>query len=176
MRFCAEGRHLALWSSRAGRAPESRWPGRGGGRAPPEGPADAQIEALTARAAGKPRSKPGSQLRRKQVFPVLTLPIAPAARDSPHRSLISSGSFMPEMVESFAVAWHQLARSIRARQHALHRGESINAMWLWSWPRASVAMGYRFYSKFIAAKVRPPRHPRHPRRASRRWARFCSHQ
>jgi carbon starvation protein len=36
---------------------------------------------------------------------------------------------------------------------ALHRGESINAIWLVMAALASYALGYRFYSKFIAAKV-----------------------
>src|SRR5271168_3680487 len=36
---------------------------------------------------------------------------------------------------------------------ALHRGEQINAMWLVVAAVCSYALGYRFYSKFIAAKV-----------------------
>src|SRR6202795_4056067 len=36
---------------------------------------------------------------------------------------------------------------------ALHRGEQINAMWLGVAPACSYALGYRFYSKFIAAKL-----------------------
>jgi carbon starvation protein len=36
---------------------------------------------------------------------------------------------------------------------ALHRGEQINAMWLVVAALASYAIGYRFYSSFIAAKV-----------------------
>jgi carbon starvation protein len=36
---------------------------------------------------------------------------------------------------------------------ALHRGESINAMWLVVAALCSYALGYRFYSKFLAAKV-----------------------
>ncbi len=36
---------------------------------------------------------------------------------------------------------------------ALHRGEQINAMWLVVAAVASYALGYRFYSKFVAAKV-----------------------
>src|SRR5690348_15632190 len=36
---------------------------------------------------------------------------------------------------------------------ALHRGEPINAMWLVVAAFCSYALGYRFYSKFIAAKV-----------------------
>ncbi|HTC93874.1 MAG TPA: carbon starvation CstA family protein [Terriglobales bacterium] len=36
---------------------------------------------------------------------------------------------------------------------AIHRGEQINAMWLVLAAVCSYAVGYRFYSKFIAAKV-----------------------
>ncbi len=36
---------------------------------------------------------------------------------------------------------------------ALHRGEQINAMWLVVAAVSSYAIGYRFYSRFIAAKV-----------------------
>jgi carbon starvation protein len=36
---------------------------------------------------------------------------------------------------------------------ALHRGESINAMWLVVAALCSYALGYRFYSKFLAARV-----------------------
>src|SRR5437588_6277974 len=36
---------------------------------------------------------------------------------------------------------------------ALHRGEAISAMWLVLAALCSYALGYRFYSKFIAAKV-----------------------
>src|SRR5258707_328909 len=36
---------------------------------------------------------------------------------------------------------------------ALHRGEQINALWLVTAALCTYALGYRFYSKFIAAKV-----------------------
>src|SRR5205085_4076464 len=36
---------------------------------------------------------------------------------------------------------------------ALRRGEAINAMWLVAAALCSYALGYRFYSKFLAAKV-----------------------
>ncbi len=36
---------------------------------------------------------------------------------------------------------------------ALHRGEQINAMWLVVAAFCTYAIGYRFYSKFIAARV-----------------------
>src|SRR5579864_1243586 len=36
---------------------------------------------------------------------------------------------------------------------ALHRGEQVNALWLLTAAVCAYALGYRFYSKFIAAKV-----------------------
>ena len=36
---------------------------------------------------------------------------------------------------------------------ALHRGEEINAMWLVVAAICAYALGYRFYSKFVSAKV-----------------------
>ena len=36
---------------------------------------------------------------------------------------------------------------------ALHRGEQVSALWLVTAAICSYAVGYRFYSKFIAAKV-----------------------
>src|SRR6202163_1219930 len=36
---------------------------------------------------------------------------------------------------------------------AFHRSEPINAMWLVVAALCSYALGYRFYSKFVAAKV-----------------------
>src|SRR5215470_14199933 len=36
---------------------------------------------------------------------------------------------------------------------AWHRGESINAMWLVVAALCTYAVGYRFYSKFLATKV-----------------------
>ncbi|HXZ26593.1 MAG TPA: carbon starvation CstA family protein, partial [Terriglobales bacterium] len=36
---------------------------------------------------------------------------------------------------------------------ALHRGETISAMWLVLAALCTYALGYRFYSKFVAAKV-----------------------
>jgi carbon starvation protein len=45
---------------------------------------------------------------------------------------------------------------------ALHRGEQINALWLITAAVCTYALGYRFYSKFIAAKVLAL----HPQRAT----------
>lgn len=36
---------------------------------------------------------------------------------------------------------------------AIHRGEPINALWLVTAATCCYALGYRFYSKFIAAKI-----------------------
>jgi carbon starvation protein len=46
-----------------------------------------------------------------------------------------------------------LAGALALATIALHRGEHINAMWLVVAAVATYAVGYRFYSKFIAAKV-----------------------
>jgi carbon starvation protein len=46
-----------------------------------------------------------------------------------------------------------LAGALALATIALHRGEEINAMWLVVAAVCTYALGYRFYSKFIAAKV-----------------------
>src|SRR5215470_1526168 len=46
-----------------------------------------------------------------------------------------------------------LLGALALRTIALHRGEQINALWLVAAAVCSYAIGYRFYSKFIAAKV-----------------------
>ena len=53
------------------------------------------------------------------------------------------------------VVWGTIAVSgtLAVATIALHRGEEINAMWLVVAAVCSYALGYRFYSKFIAAKV-----------------------
>ena len=53
------------------------------------------------------------------------------------------------------VVWVTVALSgtLAVATIALHRGEEINAMWLVVAAVCSYALGYRFYSKFIAAKV-----------------------
>jgi carbon starvation protein len=53
------------------------------------------------------------------------------------------------------VVWATVATSgaMAIATIALHRGEEINAMWLVVAAVCSYALGYRFYSKFIAAKV-----------------------
>ena len=53
------------------------------------------------------------------------------------------------------VVWAAVALSgtLAVSTIALHRGEEINAMWLVVAAVCSYALGYRFYSKFIAAKV-----------------------
>ena len=60
---------------------------------------------------------------------------------------------------------------------AVHRGEPINALWLVVAATCCYALGYRFYSKFIAAKILAIDSPsRHSRRASRKRPRFPRHQ
>src|SRR6201981_1701324 len=46
-----------------------------------------------------------------------------------------------------------IAGTLSVATIALHRGEEINAMWLVVAAVCSYALGYRFYSRFIAAKV-----------------------
>jgi len=46
-----------------------------------------------------------------------------------------------------------LAGALAVATIALHRGEQINAMWLVVAAGCTFALGYRFYSKFISAKV-----------------------
>src|ERR1700720_3261711 len=46
-----------------------------------------------------------------------------------------------------------LLGSVALATIALHRGEQINAMWLVVVAVCSYALGYRFYSSFIAARV-----------------------
>ena len=46
-----------------------------------------------------------------------------------------------------------VAGALSVETIALHRGEEINAMWLVVAAVCSYAIGYRFYSKFIAARV-----------------------
>jgi carbon starvation protein len=54
-----------------------------------------------------------------------------------------------------AVVWLAVAMAgaLAVATIALHRGEEINAMWLVVAAVCSYALGYRFYSKFIAARV-----------------------
>jgi carbon starvation protein len=54
-----------------------------------------------------------------------------------------------------AVVWLvvAMAGALAVATIALHRGEEINAMWLVVAAVCSYALGYRFYSKFIAARV-----------------------
>src|SRR5882762_10031424 len=54
-----------------------------------------------------------------------------------------------------AVVWLAVASvgTLSVATMGLHRGEQINAMWLVVAAVCSYALGYRFYSKFIAAKL-----------------------
>src|SRR4029077_4403034 len=55
-----------------------------------------------------------------------------------------------------------LLGSVALATIALHRGEQINAMWLVVAAVCSYALGYRFYSSFMGARVLaldPPRAP-----------------
>jgi carbon starvation protein len=53
------------------------------------------------------------------------------------------------------LAWLSVAAlgTLAVATIALHRGEQISAMWLVLAAACTYALGYRFYSKFISAKV-----------------------
>src|SRR6185312_129106 len=69
------------------------------------------------------------------------------------QSIISSGTFMPKWSKALLWLGVSLLGALALGTIALHRGENINAMWLVVAAVCSYAIGYRFYSKFIAAKV-----------------------
>ena len=60
---------------------------------------------------------------------------------------------------------------------ALHRGEHINSLWLVLAAACTYLIGYRFYAKFIAARVMAlERSARHSRRTPAQRPRFRAHQ
>ena len=66
------------------------------------------------------------------------------------------GTFSQQMPRFLRIAaWLMVALlgALALATIALHRGEEINAMWLVLAAACSYALGYRFYSKFIATKV-----------------------
>src|SRR5881394_3004227 len=64
-----------------------------------------------------------------------------------------SGSSMSKPIRLLVWSTVTLVGAAAFTVLALHRGESINALWLVVAALCSYALGYRFYSKFIAAKV-----------------------
>ena len=60
---------------------------------------------------------------------------------------------MPKMLRLLVWTGIAILGALALATIALHRGEQINAMWLVVAAFCSYALGYRFYSKFIAAKV-----------------------
>jgi len=60
---------------------------------------------------------------------------------------------MKEITKVLLWAAVAIAGALALATIALHRGEAINAMWLVVAALCTYALGYRFYSKFIAAKV-----------------------
>jgi carbon starvation protein len=60
---------------------------------------------------------------------------------------------MNKPLSIFAWAIVALLGSLATAVIALHRGEPINALWLVAAAGCCYALGYRFYSRFIAAKV-----------------------
>jgi carbon starvation protein len=63
--------------------------------------------------------------------------------------------FSPATTVVRAASWIAIAAlgAASVATIALRRGESINALWLVAAALCSYALGYRFYSKFVAAKV-----------------------
>ncbi|MGA9978227.1 MAG: carbon starvation CstA family protein, partial [Candidatus Sulfotelmatobacter sp.] len=60
------------------------------------------------------------------------------------------------MTKAFSIlAWGAVAAvgTLAVSVVAVHRGEPINALWLVVAATCCYALGYRFYSRFIAAKV-----------------------
>ncbi|HWX93691.1 MAG TPA: carbon starvation CstA family protein [Terriglobales bacterium] len=60
---------------------------------------------------------------------------------------------MPKPVRALVWAGVAVLGALAVATIAFHRGEQINAMWLVIAAACSYALGYRFYSKFVAAKV-----------------------
>src|SRR5256885_1169688 len=74
-------------------------------------------------------------------------PLANLSPDWPQCSLVMN------RISQFALwAGVALAGAFAVSTIALHRGEQINAMWLVVAAFCIFALGYRFYSKFVAAK------------------------
>ena len=87
----------------------------------------------------------------------------PGGSRAPKRDLLTS-SGLATMFPKYGRIMHKLLRTLlwtaisllgasAVALIALRRGESINAIWLVVAALCSYALGYRFYSKFIAAKV-----------------------
>src|SRR5436190_6464113 len=64
-----------------------------------------------------------------------------------------SGSSMSKPIRLLVWSTVTLVGAAAFTVLALHRGESINALWLVVAALCSYSLGFRFYSKFIAAKV-----------------------
>ena len=60
---------------------------------------------------------------------------------------------MPKLLRILMWLFIALTGALAVATIALHRGEQINAMWLVVAAFCTYAFGYRFYSKFISAKV-----------------------
>jgi carbon starvation protein len=60
---------------------------------------------------------------------------------------------MPRLLKSLCWILVALLGTLALAIIALHRGEQINAMWLVVAAACTYAIGYRFYSKFIATKI-----------------------
>src|SRR5258708_16866181 len=78
-------------------------------------------------------------------------------RDLPAlRRRASLGTMLHDMIKTLGnLGWAMVALTGAAAVGviAVHRGEPINALWLVVAATCCYALGYRFYSRFIAAKV-----------------------
>jgi carbon starvation protein len=79
------------------------------------------------------------------------LPIVPGRRIG--HNIFGKQSLMPKILRVLIWLAVALLGALALATVALHRGEQINAMWLVVAAVCTYAVGYRFYSKFIAAKV-----------------------
>src|SRR6266566_8718099 len=71
----------------------------------------------------------------------------------PARNVFHSAESMNSVARPFLWIIVALLGAFALATIALHRGEQINALWLVAAAVCTYALGYRFYSKFIAAKV-----------------------
>src|SRR6202522_2142717 len=82
------------------------------------------------------------------------MPGIPACDPPPFSPQFSTGnSLMPKLLRVLLWIAVSLLGAFALATIALHRGEQINALWLVVAAVSTYAVGYRFYSSFIAAKL-----------------------
>ncbi len=91
-------------------------------------------------------------IKRRVLVPEPLLPIAPGRRIR-HNIVCKLELLMPKTLRILIWIAVALMGALALGTVALHRGEQINAMWLVVAAVCTYALGYRFYSKFIAAKL-----------------------